>query len=224
MVDPKSGERPLKYAACNGKTEVANLLLAHKAEVNAMNAAKQTALIAAANNGFDQMVTILLDRDADANYQDDTGRTALFYATDKEHVTVARKLLHGGAKPNIPDHDGNTPLIRAAISGNKNMVQLLIANRADCSRKNRGNQNAIYQSILRSAIGHPEEDIIKTLLLYTSPLSEPFPQTLDVTLTRNTPTKGCLKIEYTTTITEEEAKKLMQAVEQGSGKTRDLHL
>lgn len=89
--------------------DVARLIIAHGADVNAHGRFGYTALYEA---NLDE-ATVLLEDGADVNAQDDTGQTPLHYAArygEKEKVAF---LLNHGANPNALTHDGSTPLAEA---------------------------------------------------------------------------------------------------------------
>jgi len=55
----------------------------------------------------------------------------LHEAVEKEDLMSVKAILEGGSDPNIPDIDGKTPLLIAVISGNPEMVRLLLSHNAD---------------------------------------------------------------------------------------------
>jgi ankyrin repeat protein len=90
-----NGLTPLHFAAANGHKDVAELLLANKAEVDAKSNAKTTRggtpLHLAAMNGREDVAALLLASKADVNASDHKGRTALDWA--KGHKEVMAVLL-----------------------------------------------------------------------------------------------------------------------------------
>ena len=50
----------------------------------------------------------------------------LHYAILHQHVEMVELLLESGSLVNLRDNQGNTPLITAAISGQSNIVKILL--------------------------------------------------------------------------------------------------
>lgn len=76
-----------------------------------------------------KIINMLLNYGADINSFHE-GRTALYGATFKK----ARILLEHGADPNLQENLWETPLHRAAKSGSREVIQLLISYGADITR------------------------------------------------------------------------------------------
>src|ERR1039458_1207500 len=96
----KIGETPLHVAAFEGHNDVAELLLASKAEVNAKANDGQTPLHWAAIGGHKDVVELLLAKGAAVNAKTNDGQTPLYLADDKD---VAKLLLAKGAAVNATD-------------------------------------------------------------------------------------------------------------------------
>ena len=91
------GETPLHWAADRGHKDVAELLLASKAEVNAKDSYSETPLHWAADFGHKDVAELLLANKAEVNAQDKLGFTPLHYAVLRGHNDVAELLRkHGG--------------------------------------------------------------------------------------------------------------------------------
>ena len=88
----------LYHAAIKGRREIAELLVAHGADVNA-GAGGNTALHGAARFGQAGLAAWLLDHGADAEATDYEGKTPLQVATEQGHEELADLLRqHGGAE------------------------------------------------------------------------------------------------------------------------------
>ncbi len=95
----KSGSTPLHLAADKGFKDVAKLLLANKANVNATDQNDRTPLHHAAFEGQKNMAVLLLANKAEVNARDKYGLTPLRTALAKGHDDVAELLRqHGGHK------------------------------------------------------------------------------------------------------------------------------
>ena len=100
-VDAKTrGETPLLWAARFGQSQVAELLIAEGADVNAKNVVGQTPLHWAAMAGHKEIIELLIAAGADVNAKD-AGTTPLDVAEEfnlSELASILRK--HGAEKGN----------------------------------------------------------------------------------------------------------------------------
>jgi ankyrin repeat protein len=151
---------PLMLAAREGDVELARLLTAAGADVNAVGGDGKTALALAIFNGNYDVASFLVDSKADVNKADAQRFTPLFWAVDRRNMETApnfpwmvtadpmpliRKMLDAGANPNAlvnntprarmregsPRIVFATPLMRAAFAGDLELVRLLLAHGAD---------------------------------------------------------------------------------------------
>jgi ankyrin repeat protein len=92
------GNTPLHDAALNGHKDVAELLVAHGADVNAKNNNGSTPLhLAASYKGHKDVAELLLANKAKVNAEDNKGQTPLHLAAAYGHKEVAQLLSqHGG--------------------------------------------------------------------------------------------------------------------------------
>jgi len=151
---------PLMLAAREGDTESTRLLVAAGADVNAIAADGKDALGLAIFNGNYDTASFLVDNKSNVNQADTQGFTPLFWAVDRRNMETApnfpwmvttdplpliKKLLDAGANPNAlvnntprarmragsPRIVFATPLMRAAFSGDLELVKLLVSHGAD---------------------------------------------------------------------------------------------
>jgi ankyrin repeat protein len=153
---------PLMFAAREGDLDSAQTLLDGGADVNATAGDGKNALSLAIFNGNYAVASLLIDRKADVNNTDTQRFTPLFWAVDRRNMETApnfpwmvtedplpliAKLLEAGANPNAVVN--NTPrarmragsprivfasaLMRAAFSGDLELVKLLLAHKADAT-------------------------------------------------------------------------------------------
>jgi ankyrin repeat protein len=108
------GATPLHQAAYAGHKEVAELLLAHGADVNAENDSVQTPLHIA------------------------VGGAGAWIGSVQDHKKVAELLLAHGADVNAKDGQGMTPLLWAANYNQREMAELLLAHGADVNAEDTG--------------------------------------------------------------------------------------
>ena len=163
---------PLMFAAREGDVESARLLVAAGADVNAPASDGKDALGLAIFNGNYELASFLIDSKAQVNRADTQGFTPLFWAVDRRNMETApnfpwmvtadplpliRKLLEAGADPNALVN--NTPrarmragsprivfataLMRAAFSGDLELVKLLLAKGADPAVVSKDNETVL---------------------------------------------------------------------------------
>ncbi len=83
----------LTYAARDGFTDIARLLVDQGAEINWIDSEGVTPLILAAFKGHAEIAELLLDQGADRTVKDQWGRTALDYALRRgEEDAIAKRL------------------------------------------------------------------------------------------------------------------------------------
>ncbi len=147
------GFTPLLEAARRGYEEMAAVLIAAGAEVDAADPYGVTALMFSLISGSIQAVRQLIEAGADINARDVDGRTALIEALTTENdipPELISSLIGRGADVNIRIATGLTPLM-IAVSGSPRLVRMLIEAGADINAKNDGGV-----SVLRMAQDNPE--------------------------------------------------------------------
>ncbi len=163
---------PLMFAAREGDVESARFLVAAGADVNAIAGDGKDALGLAIFNGNYELASFLVDNKSRVNQADTQGFTPLFWAVDRRNMETApnfpwrvtadplpliKKLLDAGADPNALIN--NTPrarmragsprivfataLMRAAFSGDLELVRLLLAKGADPAVVSRDNETVL---------------------------------------------------------------------------------
>ena len=152
-VDEKDdlwGRTPLHIAAEEGHKEIAELLIAAGADVNAKDSVGFTPLHEAAWKGHKEVVELLIDNGADVNAKSDWfERTPLHDAVpnikipaNKEAKEIVELLIAKGADMNAKDGVlGDTILHYAASQGHKEIAKLLIAKGADVNVRTDGGGN-----------------------------------------------------------------------------------
>ena len=119
-------DTPLHVAARGGHLQVAQLLTAKGAPVNACNARAQTPLHYAASKGQAAVAALLLSLGATVDAADFWEMTPLHYASGGGHLPVVQLLLSHGANAAAVGGDGYTPLPAAAFSGQPEVIKLLL--------------------------------------------------------------------------------------------------
>jgi ankyrin repeat protein len=145
-VKDKEGLTPLHCAAYEGYEDIAALLLARGADVNARTASDPrpdsipwerdlgfrlgpsvTPLHEAVAGWDPNVVGLLLAHGAEVNASDESGDTPLHYAAARTGRKVAEVLIAAGADVNARNKDGTTPLAIALRRGNVETARALIA-------------------------------------------------------------------------------------------------
>jgi ankyrin repeat protein len=171
------GRTPLHAAAVRGRKDVAELLLANKADVNAKDSNGSTPLHAAAFKGYEDVAKLLLAHGADVGARDKLGSTPLHSAAyegydldfkrDSVSLTagsspsgVVKVLLANHADVTAKDNNGDTPLHEAAAPGHTGVVKLLLAAKAEVNAKDNDGYTPLHNAALW---GH--KDTVEVLLL-----------------------------------------------------------
>ena len=127
------GSTPFMYAVLYADAPLLEQLLKKGADANARNDVKASALMWAAITDLEK-VRVLVAHGADVNAKSDDSRTALMIAAGRPgNSAMVKFLLEHGANPN-PTHNPmseSSPLIQAAVAGDAQSMQMLIARGAD---------------------------------------------------------------------------------------------
>ncbi|MFP5237610.1 MAG: ankyrin repeat domain-containing protein [Acidobacteriota bacterium] len=139
----KVGNTPLHVAALHNRVNIAELLLANGADVNAENYQKvemrdhkwrrwgETPLsLALWSYHNKQMLELLLTHGADPNVVLSYGITPILRAVQRDLPDDVALLLANNANPNV-DFSNSTPLHQAVLQDARPIVQILLANGAD---------------------------------------------------------------------------------------------
>jgi ankyrin repeat protein len=120
---------PLMAAARGGNIEIADILLARGADVNAWNKERVTPLLLAIEGGHTAMAERLLEHGADPDVTTSDEITAVALAIDRENPALAEALIRHGARtsPRIKErlaaltfwHDPNTLAIIGQLKNQK---------------------------------------------------------------------------------------------------------
>jgi ankyrin repeat protein len=119
------GRTALTMAAEQGFASVVEILLAHKADPNAVDSRNgRTALYSTLMQGQEKCVRQLIAAGAQVNSEAEDGTTALSLVAERGWTEVAKMLLEAKADPNAGKK--NQPLLAAIASKNLELVELLL--------------------------------------------------------------------------------------------------
>ncbi|MGD8716992.1 MAG: ankyrin repeat domain-containing protein [Desulfobacterales bacterium] len=149
---PSDINEKMVKAAMEGDTAAVVELLAKGADVNAKGRySGWTPLILAARRGETGLVNFLLSYGADVNEKSDVrNRTAIMEAARNRKVETVKALLTADPDVDAVDWEGYTVLMFAAVSGQSDIVDVLLTHGADVNVKNK-----VGSSALTMASGYP---------------------------------------------------------------------
>src|SRR5204862_4913468 len=109
----------------------------------------------------DSLIELCLIDHVDPNGHDAQGRTPLLIATLQQDWKTAHRLLDAGALVDLADKNGFTPLMAAAMYGNAEMFQLLLARTDNLHAEAPTNDG---RDLLGMALDGGNREIIETVL------------------------------------------------------------
>ena len=127
---------PLHLSVGRGHIKVAQLLLAHGADVNSCSGDNSTPLHIALEEEHLEIGKWLLKNGANINAQKNGGSTPLHDAASRGYLDVCHMLLEYKADVLMRDHSGNTPLHFAASSGHLEVTRMLLEFKAEVNSQN----------------------------------------------------------------------------------------
>jgi ankyrin repeat protein len=153
-----NGCTPLHIAVQFDCKDMAELLLAHGANVDVRDDGGKTPLFFTVNGGFTdtKIMELLLANKANINATNNVGRTALYCATAICPKEIAEFLLVHKADVNAGDKYGDTPLMVASGDGNKDVAELLLVSKADVNAKNNNGDTALHSAAFRGHLDMAE--------------------------------------------------------------------
>jgi len=146
--DSYASQTPLHFAAEFGHKDVAELLLANKADIEANTTAGWTPLLQAVFGGHKDLVELLVAHKANVNVKETEGRTPLYVAAENGRTEIAALLLAAKAGVNGKTPSGMTPLHVAVAFGHNDMIELLLANKADVNAADNSGLTPLHMAAL----------------------------------------------------------------------------
>ncbi len=141
------GETALLHTLHIGRAGVAELLLAHGANVNltAMDSSPLYAtMMSCGKRTAPHLTELLLAHGADVNFKSGIGgKTALHWAAMNDLTDCVKQLLAHGANVDAKDWERETPLCHASPE----VMELLLSHGADINSKNKRGQTLLHQAM-----------------------------------------------------------------------------
>jgi ankyrin repeat protein len=163
--DAMHSHTALQTAVYNNNRGIAALLLAHGADVTAVNEYGDTLLHAASLYGGCDMATLLLAHGADVSVaNNDQGWTPLHQAAFRGHRDFATLLLAHGAAVDARSLFGDTPLHLGLRSDNTGVIPMLLAHGADVDARNNSGRTPLH--VASTSFICNDRDSAKLLLEY----------------------------------------------------------
>lgn len=166
-VTDQGGLSPLQLAASLGLTEILQVLLANRAELESPTwPGGETALHLATAGSHHHTVRVLLELGARVDRRDSLGRTSLMLAAHQGSLHTVQTLLSFGARRDLRDSGGNTALLLHCTSPQVNPSLLdLLAGPGLTDLPNREGSWPLLLLLLSSAPPHHNtEEAVRCLL------------------------------------------------------------
>jgi ankyrin repeat protein len=143
------GQSLLHRAAYYDRPEVARLLLARGADVNATSNRGVTPLHMAVREEYMRMVDLLIANGADVNMADDDGRSVLHIAALEDYHEAVAPLVAAGADPRALTGTWKTALHLAAREDHEKVVEQLLAGGLDVDVTDADGRTALHEAARR---------------------------------------------------------------------------
>ena len=180
------GSRPLHFAAKRNHRDIAEILIAAGASLEAADNMGRTPLHAAVMNGHLDMCLLLLSKVAYMNALDADQMTPLHWAVKSNHVRIVDCLLAEGADRIIYDRFGRSPMHYAVDQGQLEVVERFYTESQDLERTTKSGETPLHLacsknhlSVVKALLKHGVE--VNTWTIVPSPKPSPrsvFPKTL----------------------------------------------
>lgn len=166
---------PLMIAARDNQPEIARILVASGALVNARDERGETPLMIAARKGHEAVAQVLIDNKAMVDELDKSFETALLHAAWDGRANMVKFLLENGANIEASNSFRQTPLMIAALQGHPEVIRVLMARNADINAVDIGNSTALMLAawtgsleavrvLLQCTVEQAKRDVTKGIL------------------------------------------------------------
>jgi ankyrin repeat protein len=162
--DAQAETQAMSMAVGSGSAELVQILVGAGVSANlpsGTNASTDSPLCSAAQAGRTDVVKVLLAAKADFYAG---RRTAVVCAIRGRQTDIARTLIAAGADPKVKSSDGETSLLAAVESGNRQMVDLLVAAKCDPNEMAATDRSGVMLP-LELAVASDQLEVARTLIL-----------------------------------------------------------
>ena len=127
----ESGKTALMWAAQNGSTEAAELLIQNSKEIGMQDNKGMSALMWAAYAGQPKIVEMFINKNKELTLRDNEGRNALAYAVSYGDVDHFRNIDHKERKQEFKERKKTNNKIKVNVS--KSSIKINVGKAADCA-------------------------------------------------------------------------------------------
>jgi len=138
--------------------------------VDACDARRRTALLAATHANRIDAARLLIERGADVNAKDDMQDSPYLYAGAQGRLEILRMTLAAGADLKSTNRYDGTALIPAAHHGHVETVRELLKTRIDVDHVNRLGWTALLEAIVLGDGGAAHTEIVRLLVAHGASL------------------------------------------------------
>ncbi len=141
---------PLQSVVQSGHTDMAELLIAHGADINAADSFGRTPLhnVSAQSVYADlALLDLLLAHGANVHAFDHDGLTPLHTAVNNGNLLAVQRFLAHGMSINTQSQNGDTPLHIAAAAHNLAVAAFLLSNGAQVNARNRAGDTPLHAAM-----------------------------------------------------------------------------
>jgi ankyrin repeat protein len=149
----------LHRVSVENRVDIAHVLIARGADVDARSPYERTPLHYAARNDSLDLARLLLDHGADVDARTQSGETPLHHAAGKNSLGVTRLLIDHGAQIDARLNWDRTPLHNAAQNDSLSVARLLIKLGAEVDARTEHDETPLFCAIQRTSL-----DVARLLL------------------------------------------------------------
>ena len=141
--------------------EAMQAIIAHGANVNAVDQRNSTALMRTSNDGHEDTTNVLLNAGADPNIADANGKTSLHHAiVGRCNERIVQAIVDKGADVNARDIKSRTALLSASHFGYEHAIRILLKAGADPNIADENGETCLHHAVL----GECSKEVLRKML------------------------------------------------------------